>query len=149
MAAPTHVFPSPRAWHRGDPNTNIVLQLAEVSSDLMAATRMPELLSPLRTLELVEKFKQQYSVDFALPSLLRSKLGYYLFKSALECIDGGAHLLEFLEDVIAFRMAASPYSRHQTYVESAKQPVRKRWARLPCLLARLHACPPYFRLLFF
>ena len=111
-----HLFPSPRAWQRGASNANIVLQLGDPATDLMSGTRMPELLSPLRTLELVEKFRSQYNVDFTLPSLLRSKLGYYLFKSALEVTDGGAHLLSFVEDVIAFRLCSSPYARHQAYV---------------------------------
>ena len=56
------------------------------------------------------------SLDFSLPALLRSRLGYFLLKCGLECTDSGTKLLDFLEDVIAFRLCVSPHSRQQQCV---------------------------------
>ena len=53
------LFPSPHAWHREGDNSNIVLALPECKVDLMHGALLPELLSPLRTLDLVERFRSQ------------------------------------------------------------------------------------------
>jgi hypothetical protein len=115
MQQPTSQFPSPRAWQRANDNHNVYLQAPDLTGDLMASARMPELLSPLRTLELVERFRTQFAVDFGLPALLRSKLGYFLFRSALQCTPDASSMLSFIEDVIAFRLCSSPLARHHTY----------------------------------
>ncbi len=94
-------------------NAKLLLPGFGPAADLMASTRMPELLSPLRTLELVQRFRAQNGLEFSLACMLRSKLGFFLLRSALECVDGGAPLLGFVEDVVAFHMCASPYARHQ------------------------------------
>jgi hypothetical protein len=120
QASSLHTFPSPRAWDRTVNNTRLLQPGFGPAADLMAATRMPELLSPLRTLELVQRFRAQNGLDFSLPCMLRSKLGYFLLRSALECTQGGTALLGFVEDVVAFHMCASPYARHQMYASGRR-----------------------------
>jgi hypothetical protein len=73
----------------------------------------PELLSPLRTLDQVQRFRVENGIATSLADVLTDPLGYYLFRFFMDCQDDSAGALCFLEDVVSFKLTSSPMARLQ------------------------------------
>jgi hypothetical protein len=73
----------------------------------------PELLSPLRTLDQVQRFRVENGIATSLADVLTDPLGYYLFRVFMECQEDTVGAVGFLEDVVSYKLTASSPARVQ------------------------------------